>query len=494
MRDKLAKPDRITRDSPRHTQTVRELAPGSDFGDWRIDQLIARGGMGIVYRATDRRLNRPVAIKLIADDRATDSGFRGRFEREAQLTAAIDHPNVIPVYAAGEIDGQLYLATRFVDGTDLHQLLRNDGPVEPQRAAEIVQQVAEALDAAHAAGLIHRDVKPANVLLSGRHAYLSDFGLTRAGAPDTRLTDTDERLGTVDFMSPEQLRGQRLDARSDIYALGCLLFTVLTGRTPFRRETAAATITAHLESPPPRASDHAGVPDEFDEVIGRALEKDPERRYPSAGDLGRAAVAAAQGQITRDLGQSVARGEAAPLAETRALERTRASELPPTARVAIKENKRRNVVVEVIVIAAFLLIALVVIAIALSNRSSDPNRPLSNSDVESAARNFARAYGSEDSRSLARLLSPDVQRVSASDVQRGRTSVVSAYRSQFRSQVTRAYRLQDLQVQSGAVGRAQARFTVVRSGRPPITGEVVLGVERRKGKARIRLIATESRT
>ncbi|HEX6712463.1 MAG TPA: serine/threonine-protein kinase, partial [Thermoleophilaceae bacterium] len=406
---------------------MRELAPGSDFGDWRIDRLIGRGGMGVVYQATDRRLNRPVAIKLIADDRAGDPSFRERFEREAQLTASIDHPNVIPVYAAGEIDGQLYLATRFVDGTDLQECLRRDGPLDPQRAADVVQQVAEALDAAHAAGLVHRDVKPANVLLSGRHAYLSDFGLTRSVAAEAQLTDTDERLGTVDFMSPEHLRGRRLDARSDVYALGCLLYTVLTGRPPFHRTTAAATITAHLESPPPRASDHGGVPDEFDEVIGRALEKDPERRYPSAGDLGRAAVAAAQGQITRELGHSVARGEAAPLEETRPVE------LPPTARVALKENKRRNLVVEVVVIATFLLIALIIIAVALSGSSgADPNRPLSGADVESAARSFARAYSREDARALSRLLSPDVQRVSASDVQRGRSSVVDAYRSQFR--------------------------------------------------------------
>jgi serine/threonine protein kinase len=467
---------------------VRELASGSDFGDWRIDRLIGRGGMGVVYLATDRRLNRPVAIKLIADDRAGDRGFRERFEREAQLTAAIDHPNVIPVYAAGEIDGQLYLATRFVDGTDLQGCLRREGPLDVQRAADIVRQVADALDAAHAAGLVHRDVKPANVLLSGRHAYLSDFGLTRAVATEAQLTDTDERLGTVDFMSPEQLRGQRLDARSDVYALGCLLFTALTGRPPFHRGSAAATITAHLESPPPRASDYPGVPDEFDAVLARALEKDPERRFASAGDLGRAAVAAAQGQVTRELGHSVARGEAAPLEETRPVE------LAPTARVALKENKRRNLVLEVVVIAAFLLIALIVIAIALSSGSSDPNRPLSTSDVESAARGFARAYRREDSRALARLLSPDVQRVSASDVQRGRSSVISAYRSQFRSQVTRAYRLQDLQVEAGPVGRAQAQFTVERAGRPPITGQVVLGVERRGGQPRIRLIATESRT
>jgi len=467
---------------------VRELAPGTDFGEWRIDRLIGRGGMGVVYLATDRRLNRPVAIKLIGDDRAEDPAFRERFQREAQLTASIDHPNVIPVYSAGEIDGQLYLATRFVDGTDLHECLRREGPLAPERAADIALQVGEALDAAHAAGLVHRDVKPANVLLSGRHAYLSDFGLTRSVEAEAQLTDTDDRLGTVDFMSPEQLRGQRTDARSDVYALGCLLFTTLTGSPPFRRATAAATITAHLESPPPRASDHAGIPDEFDAVIGRALEKEAEARYPSAGDLGRAAIAAAHGQTTRELGHSVARGEAAPLAETRAIPE------PPTARIAIKENRHRNLWLEVTVIAAFFVIAIVVTAIALSSGGDDPNRPLAESDVEDVARGFARAYSHEDARALSRLLSPDVQRISASDVQRGRSSVIAAYRSQFRSQVTRAYRLAGLQIKAGEVGRAQARFTVERAGRPPITGQVVLGVERRNGRPRIRMIATESRT
>jgi serine/threonine-protein kinase len=471
---------------------VRELAPGTDFGEWRIERLLGRGGMGVVYQATDRRLGRPVAIKLIADDRASDPAFRERFEREAKLTASIDHPNVIPVYSAGEIDGQLYLATRFVDGTDLHDLLRRDGPLVPERAADVVEQVGEALDAAHAAGLVHRDVKPANVLLSGRHAYLSDFGLSRSVEAVAALTDTDERLGTVDFMSPEQLRGRRIDARSDVYALGCLLFTALTGSPPFHRPTAAATITAHLESPPPRASDRAGIPDEFDEVIERALAKEPEDRFHSAGDLGRAAVAAAQGQITRELGHSVAVGEAAPLEETTRLPETKPTPLPPT--VAIKEQKRRNVVVEGVVIGAFMIVATVVLVLALTNQKDDPDRPLSNSDVENVARSFARAYSREDSRALSRLLSPDVQRISASDVQRGRSSVVGAYRSQFRSQVTRAYKLDGLKVDSGPVGRAEASFKVERAGRPPITGDVVLGVERRNGKPRIRLIATESRT
>jgi serine/threonine-protein kinase len=343
-------------------------------------------------------------------------------------------------------------------------------------------------------------VKPANVLLSGRHAYLSDFGLTRTVDAEAHLTDTGERMGTVDFMSPEQLRGQRTDARSDVYALGCLLYTVLTGKPPFHRGSAAATITAHLEAPPPRVSGNPGLPDEFDTVLARALAKDPEQRFPSAGDLGRAAVAAAGGHTTSELGHSVARGEAAPLGDptvalgagTAAINELRPT--GPTAHIALKRNKKRNLVVEAAVIAAFFLIALVVLAIALTSGGSDPNRSLSATDVSNAARAFARAYGREDTRALAALLSPDVQRVSPGDVQRGRQAVVAAYRSQFRSQATRGYRLDRLKVEAGPVGRAEARFTVTRASRPPITGLVVIGVERRNGRPRIRLIATESRS
>jgi serine/threonine-protein kinase len=242
------------------------------------------------------------------------------------------------------------------------------------------------------------------------------------------------------------------------------------------------------------------LPDEFDAVLARALAKDPEHRFPSAGDLGRAAVAAAGGHTTSELGHSVARGEAAPLgdptvalaAETAVVEEPRPT--GPTAHVALKRNKRRNLVVEALVIAAFFVIALVVLVIALAGGGNDPNRPLSDADVSGAARAFARAYGHEDTRALAALLAPDVQRVAPGDVQRGRQAVVDTYRSQFRSQVTRGYRLDGLKVEAGPVGRVQARFTVTRASRPPITGVVVIGVERRHGRPRIRLIATESRS
>ena len=185
------------------------LSPGDVFGGYRIEAVAGRGGMGVVYRAVQLDLGRPVALKLIAADRAADPDFRERFQRESRMAAAIDHPNVVPVHGAGEEDGQLYLVMRYVRGTDLHALIKREGPLAPERAAAIVAQVASALDAAHAAGLVHRDVKPANVLLGGsgreEHAYLSDFGLTRLLASETQLTETGQWMGTIDFSAPEQL-------------------------------------------------------------------------------------------------------------------------------------------------------------------------------------------------------------------------------------------------------------------------------------------------
>ncbi|MDX6643960.1 MAG: hypothetical protein QOD76_1922, partial [Solirubrobacteraceae bacterium] len=298
---------------------MEDLAPGREIAGCRVEGVAGRGGMGVVYRGTDLRLDRPVAIKLIAPDRATDQAFRERFEREARQTAAIDHPNVIPVYAAGEEDGHLYLVMRYVGDTDLRRLLRDKRHLPPARAAAVIAQVASALDAAHAAGLVHRDVKPANVLLTADdHVYLSDFGITRSIDAETRVTDSGEWVGTVDFMAPESLSGAPADARSDVYALGCVLFMALTGSPPFRRDTVAQTITAHLHEPPPRASTTPGVSVTFDGVLARALAKRPQDRYPSAGDLGRAALAAARGQAPAAPEHSVARGEAAPVPHTAA--------------------------------------------------------------------------------------------------------------------------------------------------------------------------------
>jgi len=293
---------------------VPELHQGALLAGCRIEGVIARGGMGVVYRAVQLDLQRPVALKVITADRAGDPEFRERFTRESRMAAAIDHPNVVPVYAAGEDRGALYIVMRFVPGRDLHALIKDDGPLPAPRAAAIVAQVAAALDVAHAAGLVHRDVKPANVLLaagSGDHAYLSDFGLTRTLDPLEPLTDSGSWIGTVDFASPEQLAGERVDSRSDVYSLGCVLYAALTGVPPFPRETVPATLLAHLRDPVPRPS-ATGADQFFDRIVARALAKEPDDRYPSAGDLGRAALAAARGEPVTETERTVAIGSAAP--------------------------------------------------------------------------------------------------------------------------------------------------------------------------------------
>jgi serine/threonine protein kinase len=297
---------------------VADLQPGDVFAGHRIDRVAGRGGMGIVYRAIQIDLDRPVALKLIAPHLAEDEEFRSRFVAESRAAAAIDHPHVLPIHYAGESDGTLYIAMRFVEGEDLRHLIRAGGPIEPRRAARIVAQVAGALDAAHARGLVHRDIKPANVLLgAGDHAYLTDFGLTKRLGTTAGLSGSGQWVGTLGYVAPEQIRGERIDARADVYALGCVLFHALTGQAPYLRETQEATLWAHLHDPPPPASMLApGVPEAFDAVIERALAKDPARRQPSAGDLGRAALAAA-GEASEGGGgeRVVARGRAAPGAD-----------------------------------------------------------------------------------------------------------------------------------------------------------------------------------
>jgi streptogramin lyase len=271
--------------------------------------------MGVVYRATQTALDRVVALKLIVPELADDPGLRDRFERESRIAASIDHPNVLPLYYAGEQDGVLYQAMRYVDGTDLRTLVRAHGALPADRAVAIVGQVAAALDAAHARGLVHRDVKPANVMLTeGDHAYLGDFGLSRRTASQEASTAGGSVVGTFDYVSPEQIRGQRVDARADVYALGGVLFTALTGQVAFPRESDEARLWAHLSAEPPRLSERApNLPPELDPVIQRALAKRPEDRYPSAGDLARAASAALQGNPISQPERLVAAGEAAPL-------------------------------------------------------------------------------------------------------------------------------------------------------------------------------------
>ena len=271
--------------------------------------------MGVVYRAVQLDLDRPVALKLIAPSLAQEPSFRERFMRESRAAAAIDHPHVIPIHYAGESDGTLYIAMRHVEGPDLRTLVRAQDRIDPARAARIVAQIGAALDAAHARGIVHRDVKPENVLIgSGEHAYLTDFGLTKRLDSSAAPTRAGGWVGTLGYVAPEQIRGERVDARADVYALGCVLVFTLTGHAPFRREGDEATLWAHLSEPPPRPSaDVAGIPEALDDVVGRALAKDPADRFPSAGDLGRAALAAVGLEAPSDE-RSVGIGAAGPRA------------------------------------------------------------------------------------------------------------------------------------------------------------------------------------
>ena len=274
------------------------LATGAVLGDFRIEGVVGRGGMGVVYQAVQLSLGRPVALKLIAPHLANEEGFRDRFVRESRLSASIDHPHIVPVYAAGEAEGTYYIAMRFVEGVDLRAAIGDEGRLEPQRTARLIRQVATALDAAHEHGLVHRDVKPANILLSrhGRHehAYLTDFGLTKREMSGTGLTGTGEWVGTLDYVSPEQLRGGDIDGRTDVYSLGCVLYQCLTGEVPYPRDNELAKLWAHLSDPPPAASACVrDVPQPVSAVAARAMAKNPRDRFASAGELGSAVVSAA---------------------------------------------------------------------------------------------------------------------------------------------------------------------------------------------------------
>ena len=263
---------------------------GTELVGYRIEAVLGRGGMGVVYLAEDLRLKWKVALKLLAPELAADERFRERFLRESELAASLDHPNVIPIYEAGEAEGVLYIAMRFVEGTDLKTLLGREGRLESRRTLALVGQVAEALDTAHEHGLVHRDVKPGNVLLvslGGReHCYLSDFGLTKATSSDSGLTETGQFVGTADYVAPEQIDRRPVDGRADVYSLGCVLFECLTGEPPYKSDRLMATLWSHLNASPPRASErNAELPAGLDPVLARALAKDPADRDATCREL-----------------------------------------------------------------------------------------------------------------------------------------------------------------------------------------------------------------
>jgi DNA-binding NarL/FixJ family response regulator len=274
-----------------------ELEIGSTFAGHRIESVAGRGGMGVVYRATDLILDRPVALKLIVPSLASDPIFRARFERECRLAAALDHPHIVPIFRAGAEQGALYVTMRYVEGTDLRSLLAEEHRLEAPRAVEILVQVADALAEAHRHGLVHRDVKPANVLLTRRdgteHAFLTDFGITKERVAEDSLTKTGFAVGTADYMAPEQAQGAEVDSRADIYALGCILYRALSGSVVYDKDSDVEKMWAHIHEPPPALlAVRPDLPPSLGETVERALAKAPDDRQQTASELARELVAA----------------------------------------------------------------------------------------------------------------------------------------------------------------------------------------------------------
>jgi serine/threonine protein kinase len=301
--------------------------PDIQIAGYRIEARLGRGGMGEVYRAVQLSLDRRVALKVLAPKLAADDVFRRRFLRESRIAASIDHPSIIPIYETGEDGGLLYIAMRYVDGMDLSTLLRREGRLEPARALAIMAQVASALDAAHARGLVHRDVKPANILLaagpagSDGHCYLCDFGLIKevnTQQAQSALTATDQFVGTIPYVAPEQIEGRDIDGRADVYSLGCVLFHCLTGSVPFERMNDIEVVFAHLREPPPSLSSRApGLPTAMDAVVARAMAKSRDDRWSTCFAL----VTAMQAEVR----------STPPAPATAADAETRSMHLPPVA-------------------------------------------------------------------------------------------------------------------------------------------------------------------
>ncbi len=320
---------------------------GETFGGYTIESLLGRGGMGAVYLATHERLARKVALKLISPELAHDEDFRARFLRESQLAASLEHPNLIPIYDADEIDGVLFLAMRYVDGPSLQALLRTRGTLPPEETLQVTEQIGGALDAAHEAGLVHRDVKPANILIAepGKHAYLCDFGLARHTSSQG-MTRTGIFLGSIDYCAPEQIQGTPVDGRADVYSLGCVVFHCLTGQPPYRRETEFAVLNAHINDPPPAVSTlRPDLPKGIDGVIVTAMAKHRDVRFGTAGELA--------GALRTALG-----GEALPADDATRVAPTLRQDSAPTVAVAQPRRRRRW-------IAAAAVLALLAAAAAL---------------------------------------------------------------------------------------------------------------------------------
>ncbi|MFC4532351.1 serine/threonine-protein kinase [Sphaerisporangium dianthi] len=276
---------------------------GAQVADYLVEAVVGRGGMATVYRARDRRLGRAVALKVLAPQLSADQRFRDRFVRESRLVAAVDHPNIIPIYEAGEADDLLFIAMRYVDGADLRKLIQGSGPLPVARAYRLFSQIASALDAAHQNGLVHRDVKPANILVSEgtdrdpEHVYLTDFGLTKSTFSEAGLTSHGHFMGTPRYVAPEQIRGLPVDGRSDLYAFACVVYEALSGLPPFQRDTELALLYAHVShDPPPLTPYRPDLPHSVNQVMNRALAKSPAERYVTCRQF----VAALRDAISSD--------------------------------------------------------------------------------------------------------------------------------------------------------------------------------------------------
>jgi serine/threonine-protein kinase len=266
---------------------VDDTRVGTELGGYRIERVIGRGGMSVVYLAEHVRLGRRVALKLLATELADSERFRDRFLRESRLAASIDHPNIVPIYDADEADGTLFIAMRYVEGSDLKEVIRSEGRLDARRTVAIVGQVASALDAAHALGLVHRDVKPSNVLLTPEdHVYVSDFGLTKRALSVSGLTATGQLVGTIDYVAPEHIKGDAVDQRADVYSLGCMVYECLSGHAPYPRDLEVGVLWAHVEEPPPTTTqERPDLPPEVDDVVASAMAKNPDSRTATAGEV-----------------------------------------------------------------------------------------------------------------------------------------------------------------------------------------------------------------
>ena len=513
------------------------LETGQEFAGHRIEGVVGRGGMGVVYRATEIDLGRQVALKLVAPELAGDVSFRARFERECRIAASIDHPNVIPIFDAGEESGLLYLTMRYVPGTDLAEIIENEGTVEPERAAAIIDQMAQALDAAHEDGLVHRDIKPGNTLVianRGReHVYLTDFGLTKSTAQTGGLTRSGTVVGTPDYMAPEQWDGRgSIDARADVYSLGCVLHELLTGKIPFERDSDPQKMYAHLSDEPPRVTESKpGLPSELDDVVARAMAKNPEDRYPSAGDLGRAAVAAAHGEAARRPERTVATGRAAPTRTATPREKPGASptrDAPTTPMADGGDGSLRGWIAAAVVILLLGAVGAMAAAGVFSgsddktssdggantNTNDQPTPPIGTTpapdnggdgqptsnlvteeEITDTLSAYATAYTSEDISALSALLTPDFTRSETNKGTLDKSEAKDEYRRQFGALTDPQYGLDQIDAIAGeGEGSADARYLITgftTEDNEPVhnTGDISFSLKQSGGSLKINEIA-----